>query len=130
MAPLVDNPQIKHAELLQPLAFYLHAYIWPFAIAWPIFLAFFLSPERYDKYIGAPEWTFVWCGTIVTFQSLAWLSTNWSVDFAARFKASKASGIEDARLIKVLPVANAGSGEICKLVRDKVSGCDASAWLR
>jgi len=120
MAPLVDNPQIKHAELLRPLSFHFHAYIWPFTIIWPIFFAFYLKPELYEKYIGAEEWTVVWVGTIITLQSLVWLSTHWSVDLEGRFKASKAKDIEDAELIKVIPIANAGSAEICKLVRDKV----------
>ncbi|PNP75419.1 hypothetical protein FNYG_11223 [Fusarium nygamai] len=122
MAPLVDNPQIKHAELLRPLAFHFHAYIWPFTIIWPIFFAFYLSPELYEKYIGAEEWTVVWVGTIITLQSLVWLSTHWSVDLEGKFKASKAKDVEDAELIKVIPIANAGSAEICKLVRDKAGG--------
>lgn len=120
MAPLVDNPQIKSAELLRPLSFYLHAYIWPFTIVWPVFFAFYLSPELYGKYIGAEEWTVVWVGTIITFQSLTWLSTHWSVDLEGKFTASKAKDVEDALLIKVIPIANAGTAEICKLIRDKV----------
>lgn len=120
MAALVDNPQIKHAELLRPLSFHFHAYVWPFAIVWPIFLRYYLTPDLYEKHIGASEWTFVWCGTIITAQSLVWLSTHWSVTLDARLTASKAQDIQDAQLIKVLPIANAGSGEICKLVRDKV----------
>lgn len=122
MASLVDNAQIKHAELLKPLPLYLHAYIWPFTIAWPVFLRYFLTPSLYEQYIGAPEWTFVWVGSIITVQSLVWLTTHWSVNLAARFKATKVSKIEDALLIKVLPVANAGSPEICTLVRDKAGG--------
>lgn len=118
--PLVDNAQIKHAELLRPLPLYLHTYIWPFAFVWPVFLRYYLSQELYDQYIGGEEWTFVWCAAIITVQSLFWLSTHWSVNLAARFKATKAKNIEDAQLIKVLPIANAGSGEICQLVRDKV----------
>lgn len=118
---LVDNPQIKHAELLSPLPLYLHAYIWPFAIAWPVFFRYYLSEELYEKHIGAQEWTFVWCGAIITVQSLFWLSTHWSVDLAARFTASRVKDIQDAQLIKVHPIANAGTSEICKLVRDKVS---------
>ncbi|UPL03706.1 hypothetical protein LCI18_014640 [Fusarium solani-melongenae] len=122
MAPLVDNPQIKQAELLRPLAFQFHAYVWPFAIIWPIFLAFYLTPDLYEKHIGAEEWTVFWCGTIITLQTLTWLSTHWSVGLEASFKASKAKDIEDAQLIKVIPIANAGSAEICKLVRDKAGG--------
>lgn len=120
MAPLVDNSQIKHAELLSPLPLHFHLYVWPFAIAWPVFLRYFLTPDLYEKHIGAPEWTFVWVGSIITVQALVWLSTHWSVNLEARFKASKASDIQSAQLIKVLPIANAGSGEICKLIRDKV----------
>ncbi|GAB1318426.1 putative cation-transporting ATPase 1 [Madurella fahalii] len=120
MAPLVDNSQIKAAELLRPLPLPQHAYIWPFAIVWPIFLRFYLSTDLYDKYIQAPEWTFVWVGTIVTCQTLVWLCTHWSVNLDAAFTAKRARSIEDAELIKVIPIANAGSAEICKLVRDKV----------
>jgi cation-transporting ATPase 13A1 len=120
MAPLVDNPQIKHAELLSPLPLYLHTYIWPFAIVWPIFFRYYLSTELYDVHIGGQEWTFVFSGTIFTIQALFWLSTHWSVNVKARFTATKAASIEEAQLIKVLPVANAGSDDICRLIRDKV----------
>lgn len=126
--PLVDNAQIKHAELLRPLPFQFHAYVWPFVIIWPIFFRYYLSEELYEKHIGAQEWTVVWCGTIITFQSLVWLSTHWSVNVAARFTATKAKDIQDAQLIKVLPIANAGSAEICKLVRDKVGRLWLEEW--
>ncbi|KAH7163388.1 hypothetical protein B0J13DRAFT_634636 [Dactylonectria estremocensis] len=122
MAPLVDNPQIKQSELLRPLAFHFHTYIWPFAIAWPIFFRYYLSEELYEKHIGAQEWTFVWCGTIFTIQALVWLSTHWSVELEAKFRAFKAKSIDDAELIKVIPIVNAGSPEIVKLVRDKAGG--------
>jgi len=120
MAPLVDNAQIQSADLLTPLAVQYHAYVWPFAIIWPVFLRYYLTPDLYEKYIGAPEWTFVWVGSIVTLQSLVWLSTNWSVNVKSAFTARKAKTVDDARLIKVIPVANAGVAEICELVRDKV----------
>lgn len=121
MAPLVDNAQIKSAQLLSPLSFHFHAYVWPFIIIWPIFLRYFLTPELYEKHIGAPEWTFVWVGSIITIQSLVWLSTHWSVELDSIFTATSAKTVEDAQLIKVIPIANAGSAEICKLVRDKAS---------
>lgn len=121
MAPLVDDPQIAAATLHNPLPFYLHTYIWPFAIIWPIFLRYYLTPELYDKHIQGSEWTFVWCGTIITAQSLVWLSTNWNVNLKTLFTSTKAKNIQDARLIKVVPETNAGSSEICKIVRDTVS---------
>ncbi|KAK0390167.1 hypothetical protein NLU13_3739 [Sarocladium strictum] len=129
MAPLVDNSQIKQAELLRPLPTYLHAYVWPFTIAWPIFFAFYLSPDLYEKHIGAQEWTFVWCGTIITFQSLTWLTTHWSVNLAARFTSTSVSEVQDAQLIKVIPIANAGSAEICRLDREKDGGKTKLSFL-
>ncbi|KAK4172373.1 putative type V cation-transporting ATPase [Triangularia setosa] len=129
MAPLVDNLQIQSAELLRPLPLAQHAYIWPFAIIWPIFLRFYLSEELYNKHIGAQEWTFVWVGSIITVQALTWLCTHWSVNLDATFTARKVRIIEDAKLIKVVPIANAGSAEICKLVRDKVGGKSNLSFL-
>jgi manganese-transporting P-type ATPase len=120
MAPLVDNPQIAAATLHNPLPLYLHAYVWPFAIVWPIFLRYYLTSDLYEKHIQSSEWTFVWCGTIITAQSLVWLSTNWNVNLKSFFTSTATKTVKDARLIKVVPVANAGSSEICKIVRDNV----------
>ncbi|CAM1510913.1 Fc.00g084260.m01.CDS01 [Cosmosporella sp. VM-42] len=129
MAPLVDNPQIKRAELLRPLPFQFHAYVWPFVIIWPIFFHYYLSDELYEKHIGAQEWTIVWCGTIITLQSLVWLSTHWNINLRSRFTTTKAKDVQDALLIKVMPIANAGTAEICKLVRDKTGGKMTTSFL-
>ncbi|TVY84184.1 Manganese-transporting ATPase [Lachnellula suecica] len=118
MAPLVDNPLIASATLHNPLPLQLHAYVWPFVIIWPIFLRYYLSNDLYEKHIGGQEWTFVWCGTIITIQSLVWLSTNWSVNLRAFFTSRAVKSVQEAKLIKVLPVVNAGSADICKIERD------------
>ena len=118
--PLVDNSQIQSAELLSPLPLQWHTYVWPFVIIWPIFLRYFLTPDLYEKHIGAPEWTFVWVGSIITVQTLTWLCTHWSVDLKGIFTAKKAGSVEEAQLIKVIPIANAGAAGICKLEREKV----------
>lgn len=127
--PLVNNPQIKAATLHNPIPFALHAYIWPFAIIWPIFFGFYLSDERYEKYINGQEWTFVFSGSIVTLQSLVWLMTFWSVDLRALFTATKAKTVRDAGLIKVLPTENAGMAEICEIKKDHVGGRENISFL-
>ena len=119
--PLVKNPQIQSATLLNPLPILLHLYVWPFLAIWPAFFAIYLSEERYTTYINGSEWTFVWAGSIVTLQSLTWLTTKWNVDIDALFTSIKAKAVRDASLIKVIPVTNAGSAENCKLLRDNVS---------
>ncbi|TKA45679.1 hypothetical protein B0A49_13642, partial [Cryomyces minteri] len=129
MAPLVDNSQIKSATLHNPLPLALHAYIWPFLVIWPAFFAFYLSSERYEKYMQSSEWTFVWSGSIITLQSLIWLTTHWNVELKALFTSTKARDVRSARLIKVVPVANAGSAEICPLRRDNVGGKQNVSFL-
>ena len=118
---LVKDSQIRSASLHNPLPVYGHLYIWPFLFIWPVFLAFFLSEERYNKHISGPEWTFVWAGSIITAQSLTWLTTKWNVNINALFTTTGARDVAHARLIKVIPVTNAGSAEICPLLRDTVS---------
>lgn len=118
--PLVRNAQIQSATLHNPLPLYLHTYIWPFLAIWPAFFAVYLSEERYNTYIAGSEWTFVWAGSIVTAQSLAWLTTQWNVNLATLFTSVRARDVRSAKLIKVIPVTNAGSAEICPLLRDNV----------
>lgn len=120
-APLVTNPQIQSATLHNPLPLFLHMYIWPFLAIWPVFFAIYLSEERYNTYIAGSEWTFVWAGSIVTAQSLTWLSTKWNVNIDSLFTSTTTKDVRNAKLIKVIPVTNAGSAEICKLLRDNVS---------
>ncbi|CAG8294466.1 unnamed protein product [Penicillium olsonii] len=117
-AKLVDDHQIQHASLHNPLPWQLHTYVWPFLIIWPAFFAFYLSPERYDTYIQGQEWTFVWAGSIITFQSLFWLMTKWNIDINTLFTTTRAKSIDTAKLIKVVPITNAGSAEICTLLNE------------
>lgn len=129
-APLVDNPQIRSATLHNPLPLLLRAYIWPFVLIWPVFFAVYLSEERYNDYIGGSEWTFVWAGTIFSLQSLTWLTTKWNVNLDAAFKSTNVKNVENAKLIKVIPVTNAGSAEICKILRDTVCAAPAFHFCR
>ena len=121
--PLVDNVQVKSATLHNPLPLYLHTYIWPFVALWPAFFAIYLSEERYKQYIDGSEWTFVWAGSILSLQTLTWLTTKWNVDLDSLFTSYKTKAVRDAKLIKVIPAANAGSAAICKLQRDNVGAC-------
>ncbi|PGH23101.1 hypothetical protein AJ80_02875 [Polytolypa hystricis UAMH7299] len=129
MPRLVDSSQIQSASLHNPLPTHFHAYAWPFLIIWPVFFAFYLSPERYDKYIQASEWTFVWAGSIITLQSLVWLTTKWSVSIDALFTTTKAKSVFDAKLIKVMPIVNAGAPELCPLIRERTAGTDRISFL-
>ncbi|KAL9104289.1 MAG: hypothetical protein Q9163_000730 [Psora crenata] len=127
--PLVNNAQIHSATLHNPLPLYLHTYVWPFLAIWPVFFAFYLSEDRYNKYINGSEWTFVWAGSIISLQSLTWLTTMWNVNIDSLFTSSTAKDVRSAKLIKVIPVTNAGSAEICKVQRDYVGGKQNISFL-
>jgi manganese-transporting P-type ATPase len=126
---LVDDSQIQSASLHNPLSRQFHLYVWPFLIVWPIFLGVYLNEDFYDEYIDGPEWTFVWSGGIFTVQALIWLSTHWNVNLKTLFTATKAKNVDTAQLIKVIPVANAGSAEICHLKRKTVGGKKTTSFL-
>jgi manganese-transporting P-type ATPase len=129
MSPLVDDAQIKDASLHSPLPLGLHLYVWPYLILWPIFLAFYLSPERYDAHIGGSEWTFVFVGSILSAQILTWLTTKWSVNLLTKFTATSAKDVRTAALIKVQPIANAGKAEICQLRREIIDGKPTTSFM-
>ncbi|KIX04148.1 uncharacterized protein Z518_07702 [Rhinocladiella mackenziei CBS 650.93] len=116
---LVDNDQIYAASLHNPLPLFLKAYVWPFTILWPIFLAFYFNEDLYDEYIDGQEWTFVWMATIITLQSLTWLSTKWNVNLDTTFTTRNATNVEDAELIKIIPMVNSGAPAICKLEKER-----------
>ncbi|KAL1305471.1 hypothetical protein AAFC00_002349 [Neodothiora populina] len=128
-APLVDNAQVKSASLHNPLPLYLHLYIWPFVIAWAAFFKYYLPQESYDQHFGGQEWTFVYSGSIVTLQSLVWLSTFWNINLRTLFTSVKAKNVENATLIKVIPAENAGAADICKIERDNLNGRLVTSFL-
>ena len=103
--------------------------MWPFLIIWPAFFAVYLSPERYDTYIQGQEWTFVWAGSIITIQSLLWLMTKWNINLNTLFTTTTAKSIDTASLIKVIPITNAGSAEICTLIHDQSGGKKTLSFL-
>ena len=125
----MDDSQIRDVSLHNPLPVQLHAYVWPFLIVWPVFFSFYLSSELYDAYIQGQEWTFVYAGSIVTVQTLLWLMTKWSVNINMFFTATRAKSIESAQIIKVVPVTNAGTAEICQLIHDNTGGKRTTSFL-
>ncbi|KAF1345053.1 cation transporting ATPase [Delphinella strobiligena] len=129
MAPLVDNPQVKSASLHNPLPLYLHLYIWPFVIAWAAFFKFYLPEESYAQHFGGQEWTFVWSGSIVTAQSLVFLSTFWNINLRTLFTSTPASEVKNAKLIKVIPAENAGAADVCKIETDNLAGRQVISFL-
>ncbi|KAK9453271.1 hypothetical protein V1511DRAFT_89513 [Dipodascopsis uninucleata] len=114
---LVPNPGVAEATLHDRLPVFLKTYIWPFFFLYPLFGYFYFL--RYEEYINGSEWTFVFLGSIISLQALLWLMTHWSVGIETLFTAKSASNPETAKLIKVIPAANAGQPSVCNIVHTK-----------
>lgn len=84
---LVSSPLIRQITLYNPLPRLAHAYIFPFVPLYAIFATIYFF--YYDKYIGSEEWTFLYFGSLITLNALAWLSVHWSVTLRALFTATR-----------------------------------------
>lgn len=60
---------------------------------------------------------------------MTWLTTKWNVNIDALFTSTKAPDVRSAKLIKIVPVTNAGAAEICPLLRDSVGGQQNVSFL-
>ncbi|TGZ83038.1 putative cation transporting ATPase [Ascodesmis nigricans] len=115
MPGLVDSPSVASASLLIPIDRTTRLYSWPFIVAYPVFFGFYFT--NYDKYFGGQEWTVLYFGTILSVQALIWLGCHWSIKWRSLITAKRASRIEDAQQICVIPIANSGAPDICDLTR-------------
>ncbi|KAL1986101.1 hypothetical protein VTN96DRAFT_6998 [Rasamsonia emersonii] len=55
--------------------------------------------------------------------------TKWSVNIDALFTATRTNSVDSAQLIKIIPVTNAGSAEICRLIHDNKTGKKTVSFL-
>lgn len=85
-----------------------------------LFARLYYSEALYAKYITGPEFVTLWLGAIITFQALLWLATFWSTSVLTLFTTTQASSVDEADLIKVQPIENSGSAEICRIEREIV----------
>lgn len=104
---------IAEATLHNPLPLWARPYVWPFFILYPAFAHIYVN--HYETFLNGSEWTYVYLGSIVTLQALLWLMPFWNVEIKRAFTTKTARSVEDASLIRVIPVANNGAPEICAI---------------
>lgn len=115
MNQYVDNPTVASLTLLVSKPLWKRPYVWPFTVIYPLFLQVYLN--HYDEYIKGSEWTFVYLITIISINLLFWLMPYWNLDIAQRFNYSVVKTVDEAKYIKIDPIANTGVAEICEIVR-------------
>lgn len=113
----ISVPTQESAKLCNPRPDFAKPYVWPFFFLYPLF--FYVYFNKYEEYISGPEWTYVFLGSIVSFQTLLWLMQFWNVAIKAKFSTVPARSIEEASLIWLTPFSNGGSPDIVEITKDK-----------
>ncbi|KAG0149092.1 hypothetical protein CROQUDRAFT_89665 [Cronartium quercuum f. sp. fusiforme G11] len=120
--PSIISSEIDSIVLLKLRPLITHFYVFPFIIAYP--LAAYAYFIEYDKYLRSidgesQEWTFLLCVTVFGGHALTWLSTRWSTRIRQAATCWKASDIQSANLIKVIPKPNRGKPAFCRIQRSQ-----------
>ncbi|ODV60842.1 ion-transporting P-type ATPase SPF1 [Ascoidea rubescens DSM 1968] len=114
-----ENVQIKSTQLLCKNSSFLKPYIWPFFTIYPFFCNIYFNTEKYNRYIGGSEWTFVYITALLTIHGIIFLAPFWSINLDSVFNYTKLNNKIDhlgiATHIMIFPIENHGSGEIVPL---------------
>ncbi|KAG0089409.1 hypothetical protein BGZ93_009872 [Podila epicladia] len=112
-ASLVQTKLIKASSLHSRLPRSQHAYVWPFVFLYPAWTFIYLF--RYDEWIRSEEITFITLGSLLTFNSLLFLTCQWSVSIKASLTCKKESDPTKANVIRIIPEQHHGLGALCDL---------------
>ncbi|KAG0356925.1 hypothetical protein BG005_004114 [Podila minutissima] len=112
-ASLVQTKLIKASSLHSRLPRSQHAYVWPFVFLYPAWTFIYLF--RYDEWIRSEEITFVTLGSLLTLNSLLFLTCQWSVSIKASLTCKKESDPTKANVIRIIPEQHHGLGALCDL---------------
>lgn len=79
-SPNVHSADIAALQLLNPRPWFLHLYIWPYLILYPI--ATYAYLYRYEDWLHEEQAnTFLLCLAVGGTQALAWLGTKWNASY-------------------------------------------------
>ncbi|KAJ3766404.1 hypothetical protein FB446DRAFT_390943 [Lentinula raphanica] len=111
----INSPEVARASLHKSLPWYTYLYTVPFLCLYPVLAyAYYV---KYDDWLVSEEWTFLACVTLGSGHALSFLITRWSTGAKAWIETSKASSIEQADCIRIIPEVHRGKGEIVPLIK-------------
>lgn len=116
----MESPLVKDSTPLAPKAFAMRPYVLPFIPLYATFLHIYYT--QYDRYIKGPEWTFVYLGTLISFNVLMILLPEWNVKIAAWFNYVPTDSLQEATHILIHTTPNNGSSGIVEINRIKEEG--------
>lgn len=136
------SPEIASATLHVAVPWQKHVYGYPFLSLYPLLAyAYFV---KYDEWFVSEEWTFLACVTLGAGHALSFLVTKWNTGARAWITTRKvcinlrsfrlfyinlhvkASSLEGADCIRIVPQQHKGQGDIVKI--DKKDPSQPSTW--
>ncbi|KXN88703.1 putative cation-transporting ATPase 1, partial [Leucoagaricus sp. SymC.cos] len=115
----VVSSEIERASLHVSLPWYKYLYTTPFLSLYPILAyAYYI---KYDDWLGSEEWTFLACTILGVSHALSFLSTRWHAGARAWITTRKASTVEEANCVRIVPKSHRGQGDIVPLERKDAS---------
>lgn len=112
-AGVVASKKIANSKLLVALPRSQHLYGYPFVVLYAAWCYGYFF--EFDTYFGSNEIAWVFLLLCISLQTVAYLSTQWSIFAQALLTCSPTSDVSRAELILVQPERGAGKGEICVL---------------
>ncbi|RDX42013.1 endoplasmic reticulum Ca-transporting P-type ATPase [Lentinus brumalis] len=109
----VVSSEITGVSLHVRLPWYTHLYTIPFLCFYPLLAyAYYV---KYDDWLQSEEWTFLACVSLGLGHALSFLFTKWNTGAKAWITTRKASSLEDADCLRIIPALHRGEGEIVPL---------------
>ncbi|KAH8827253.1 hypothetical protein DL96DRAFT_1606032 [Flagelloscypha sp. PMI_526] len=112
---LVDSPEVKSLSLHTLTSTWTHIYALPFLCFYP--LVAYAYYVKYDEWVRSEEWTFLYTVGLTASHALSFLITRWSSAARAWVSTRKASSLETATHIRVIPHQHRGVGEIVPILK-------------
>ncbi|ORX44343.1 hypothetical protein BCR36DRAFT_373362 [Piromyces finnis] len=124
---LVQSKTIKDTSLHVKLPLKRHAYGYPFLPFYCIWV--YLILFHYNSIFGSIEAAYVSLIGVATIHALVFLICQWSISIKAKLTCKTVSDIKVADVIKVIPIANHGSGAFCDIKRSYVDSSDGKTEI-
>ncbi|KDN43683.1 putative SPF1-P-type ATPase [Tilletiaria anomala UBC 951] len=111
----IQSPDIASITLHKRVPLIWHLYGIPCLSLYPLYLYTYFA--KYDEWVKSEEWTFIYTLGLFGGHALSFLVTRWSIKAKALITCRSASSLKEAEVVRVIPIAHKGEGELVPLKR-------------
>ncbi|ORX35704.1 hypothetical protein BD324DRAFT_631324 [Kockovaella imperatae] len=124
--PKIVSDEIQSVSLHNAIPIQYRLYGLPFLALYPLLAyAYYV---RYDDWVKSVEWSFIYCVALGAGHALSFLTTAWSSGVNSVISYTKASSLDKAKKVRVVPKKGKGKGEIVSLDKQQVPRSKTPAY--